>query len=1492
MRKIWILLLAILFPLAVMAQGAAEISQQESDDRGFLTRMLERNLSSDDRTVIVEGFNGALSSRATFTRITIADGDGVWLTISDGAIQWNRTALLRGRVDIAEMTARQIDLPRLPGQSEDLPRAETREFSLPELPVAINIAQIRADRVNLGQPVIGIEAAIGISGSMSLAGGEGAAQLTIDRMDGPRGQFTLDAGYSNETGILRLNLDLDEEPDGLLVNLVGLYGKPSVTARISGEGAIRDFAADIELATDGEPRVSGQISANAGTGTDGSPGTNFRLELGGDVAALLPPDDRAFFGSDTRLVAQGWRGDDGRLELPQLELVTDALSVDGSLSLTGQGAPQTAELSIRLGRDAGATQVPVALPFGGSMVESGRLQLDYDAATGGGWTLTGFVGALASEGVLISTLTLDGAGQVLLDQTALSSVNGHITFSAAGMEFDNPGLAEAIGTAVEGSANIDFTPGNAVDVSDLTVNGSDFGLDGNFLISGLGSGFVISVDATAHYEDLSRLSTLADRPLQGRGDLVVQGYYNVLTRSFDIDAELRGTDIALDQPQLDRLLAGESRIALRARRDWTGIEIEDFSINAQRLSAEAQGYLNSYASDVTARISMPSLGDADPDYSGSLEARAHVTGPRHGRRLAISGVADDLRIGIETLDNALQGRTELDIVAGEKNGDGFQIETLRLANPQLTAEAEGSFVAGALNAVADVSVANLAVLNAGWAGGFTARAQIREEDGTRFLDMTGEGENLSFGVADTDGALTGTTRLIVQAEEQQGVVTLRDLRLSNDQVNVTAEGIHGEGVTDLTANIDITSLASFGPGWRGAVRADATFRDRGDGSRRLEIHGTGQNLSFGQAQVDGALAGETRLAITGVERDGVFTIEQAQLENPRLNAQASGRVGGGQSDISGTVNATDLRFLGNGISGSLAANGRLVEENGMRRITASGNANGLALNQPQVDPLLRGQTSFDLAATQSSAGLSFQRLNVRNPQIQIQASGNTAGGLTVDARLSDLGMILPQIPGPVTANGVLREQGPNLAVDMAVTAPGSTRAQIAGTVARDFSTTALTITGNTDAALANSFMPMRSVEGPISLNLTLNGPPGLNALGGQARLSNGRLADPRIGIRIDDLDATADFQNGRIMVDMAGNIADGGRLTLSGPVDLSARTVDLVVILDRVVARDPNLYQTEITGRLTVTGSLVSGPLIAGRIDLGPTELRIPSTGLGGAAEIPDITHVGTQRPPVKATRAKAGLEPFPSDASLAAGMTVAPSAPRNNPPRLDLVINAPNQVFIRGRGVDAEMGGSLQVQGTARNVVPIGHLELIRGRVDLLGKRFTLTEGLVELQGSLIPVLRLVAETDQNGITTRVIIDGEVHNPEITFESSPQLPEEEVLSHLLFGRSLDNISALQAAQLANAVAVLAGHGGVGIIGNLRNRTGLDDLDLQTDSDGNVQVRAGRYLTDNIYTDVTVGSDGRSTINLNLDVTQSLTARGSVGSDGESKLGIYFERDY
>jgi translocation and assembly module TamB len=98
--------------------------------------------------------------------------------------------------------------------------------------------------------------------------------------------------------------------------------------------------------------------------------------------------------------------------------------------------------------------------------------------------------------------------------------------------------------------------------------------------------------------------------------------------------------------------------------------------------------------------------------------------------------------------------------------------------------------------------------------------------------------------------------------------------------------------------------------------------------------------------------------------------------------------------------------------------------------------------------------------------------------------------------------------------------------------------------------------------------------------------------------------------------------------------------------------------------------------------------------------------------------------------------------------------------------------------------------------------------------------------------------------------------------------------------------------QLANAVAVLSGRSDGGVISALRQNFDLDDLDISTDESGGAAVRAGKYISENVYTDVTVDSQGQTEINLNLDVTPSFTVRGSVGDDGNTGVGLFFEKNY
>jgi translocation and assembly module TamB len=277
----------------------------------------------------------------------------------------------------------------------------------------------------------------------------------------------------------------------------------------------------------------------------------------------------------------------------------------------------------------------------------------------------------------------------------------------------------------------------------------------------------------------------------------------------------------------------------------------------------------------------------------------------------------------------------------------------------------------------------------------------------------------------------------------------------------------------------------------------------------------------------------------------------------------------------------------------------------------------------------------------------------------------------------------------------------------------------------------------------------------------------------------------------------------------------------------------------------------------------------------------VPETGLGNAPPIPDIRHVGETAP----NAAHARRRVFWQRARQAKGGSVGRgSRHRDQRTGPHLPARARHRRGIRRR---------IRIAGNSAAVIPSGQFDLIRGRISILGTRLDLTEGSATLQGDFDPFLRLRAESRAGGYRIIIAVDGPASAPDISLSSDPFLPEDEILAQLLFGRSVSALSPVQLLQLADAASSLAGGStNGGILSNLREGLGLDDLDLETDDEGNAAVRAGRYLSDNVYTDVTVGAGGESELSLNIDLTPDITARGSFSSDGSSGIGVFFERDY
>ncbi|MGO4914584.1 translocation/assembly module TamB domain-containing protein [Pseudogemmobacter sp. W21_MBD1_M6] len=1252
MRHLFALIFYLFLPAVAFAQSG-------NADRDFLTALIEDNLSGAGRDVRIVGFSGALSSRAMLDEMTIADADGVWLTMRGVVLDWSRSALLSGRIEVRELTADEIIIPRLPNSGQSAPSPEATVFSLPELPVSVNIEKLQVARVVLGEALFGQAAEVSLSGAVNLAGGAGRADISVTRIDGSRGVLTLAAGYQNETKHLDLNMQLSEGADGIVANLIDLPGRPEIDLSVTGAAPLSDFTADVQLSTDGQKRLAGTVSFAARPvdgETEGEVLQVFSADIGGDIAPVFAPVYRPFFGPEIRLVAAGQRDASGRLQLDKLRLTAQAIDLEGKLALGPDGWPESLSLT---GRIESADKQPVILPLSGPKTSIGTADLSvaYDIAKSDGWTGLVMLERLRRDGVALGSAQLVGGGRIMRGEgTAVGRVTADFDFVADGIDLDNKDLMQALGENITGAASVRWAEKQPVEISDLRINGDDYALTANVMVQGLSDGFQTNGDARVTARDLGRFSGLAGRPLRGGATVDLAGQGAPLGGSFDLSVDVMGQDLGIGQAEVDRLLAGRAKLSAKARRDETGTYLETLKVEATALTATASGTLRTGSSDLVFKAALADVGVVTDAFDGEVTLDGTA---------AQSGQAWTVKTAMTAPGNA---SADLDAT--------------------LTTGTEGVVVSGDLDAV----IANIAP--------YSGLAK-RKLGGAAKLKLTG-----------------------------------------------------GGGIADQSFNVDAAL--------------------------------TGQNLSVGQADVDQLLRGNSTLSLVASGKGGAFKIAEFDVKTPEITASANG---------TGAADASDIRF---------------------------------------------------------------------------------------EARLRDIGLFTPDFSGPLAAQGSIGQQSGRWTVDTSAEGPGGTTARVSGSLANDMRQANLDIAGQAPLALANRFIRPRTMDGIARFDLSVNGPLALSSVSGTVATNGGRLSAPTLRMALTDVNAQIALTGGGAAISLTSPVDTGGQITVSGPMALSAPfNADLAIVLGGVGLIDPALYKTTVDGRVTVVGPLTGGAKISGALNLGQVDIQIPSTGFGVGAEVPEITHKG-ESAASKQTRSRAGLDGQSGKTRDEAGVAFP----------VDLLIRAPSRIFIRGRGLDAELGGRLRLVGTTAALVPQGRFDLIRGRLDILGKRLVLSEGYAQLLGQFSPYLRLVAETDSGDVTVRIVIEGTADAPDISFLSSPELPQDEVLARLLFGRGLSQISPLQAAQLAAAVGTLAGKGGVGIIGKLREGFGLDDFDVTTDEAGNVGLRAGKYLTEKIYTDVTVGADGTSEINLNLTVTPSVTAKGMLGSDGNSGLGVFFEKDY
>ncbi|MDF1854641.1 translocation/assembly module TamB domain-containing protein [Pseudooceanicola sp.] len=1362
--------LALALILALILPMAPPSLAQDDDGEGFLTRLIQDSLSGTGRVVDITGFEGALSSRATLKRMTIADDDGIWLELNDAVLDWTRAALLSGRLEVRELSAASITLTRLP-KGEATTKPEASGFSIPDLPVSVTIGAVTAGKVSLGAAVLGEAADFTLSGALSLIDGGAAADIVVTRSDQP-GDFLLKGDYNPGAATLALDLQLREPADGLAARMLDLPGLPSVDLSVTGAGPLDDFKAVLALNTDGDDRLNGQVTL---TGTSDG-GHGFAADLDGDVTALILPQYRDFFGPEVTLHADGVRAADGALTLADFDLRAAALSLAGAGQIDAAGQPHAFALTGRIASPDGAE---VLLPFGtGINLRDALIEARFDAAQGdavsGRFDLAGLdLPGYAAERI---ALTLDGRITLGRDPAFDAALN----FDASGLNADDPALAQAIGAQLTGRTGMTWQAGTPFRLTGLELNGASYGAvldaslapgDGTLLIDAKGG-----LDA----RDLSAFAALSGTDLSGAAGLELTLAADALGGTFHLTAAGDTTGLSTGIAALDPLLTPPAKLSLDIARSTEALDITQFDLSNAELSLQASGQLASQSGSI--------------GYAARLENAGIFTGGDSGP---------------VTLDGAV-----------EMGAEGLRIHGL------------------------------------------------------------GGGRDLKTGMAQADLLLGGEAsfRYDVIAGKQ---VLLRDIRLKTDAVDLSARGdlTAGQRRVDFAAGLNNSAL--FTGGTAGAIRLSGVAQEGTDGWH-VTADGGGRDIGIGSAAVDALFAGETTLALD-LRAGEQLLLERLALTTAELDIALNGNLTAGARRVEATGRLANTALFTKGRAGPLDFTASATQAGTAYALQLDAKGQDIGIGNRAVDPLLAGISTVSVRAQLDGGTLTLEEARFDGTAIAAKTSGSLSAALIdlgFDARLDDVARLTTGLSGPLSLSGRVNRADGATSLELQADGPGGIAASIGGQVALPGGAVDLDIKGQAQLALANALIAPQSATGAATFDLRLDGQPGLAALSGPLSLAGGRLVLPELQLIGEALSGTITLAAGRADLALTGSVG-GGRLSVSGPLQLSAPyPADLGIQLANTRIERKGLLSTRINADLALNGPVAAGATLSGLIGLSDTEMRIPSGGFGGVEAIPEITHIG-EPSASRLTRSRAGLI---SDGSSSGG--------GGGTLNLDLLIRTDQSMFIRGRGLDAEMRGELRVLGSSADVRPVGQIDLVRGRLNILTKRLDLVEGRLRMAGAFDPLIRLVAQHQSADYTIDITVEGSASAPEVTFASQPDLPQDEVLAQLFFDRDLSSLSILQAAKLAAAVAELTGSGNEGVAGKIRSAFALDDLDVNQTADGETTLSAGKYITENVYTDVEVTSNGDTSLSINLDVSDSITARGKVTDRGDTGIGLYFQKDY
>jgi translocation and assembly module TamB len=859
-------------------------------------------------------------------------------------------------------------------------------------------------------------------------------------------------------------------------------------------------------------------------------------------------------------------------------------------------------------------------------------------------------------------------------------------------------------------------------------------------------------------------------------------------------------------------------------------------------------------------------------------------------------------------------------LAGSLSDDGIKLPTLRLAADSLTVTASGTATRVAapnfLDSIKDmqarwqVDVGNLALISPDIAGS---------------LAMS--------------GALNGSPKSLGVDAELSTRVSVHGSETGTVQAKLHARGLPASpnGTVQIGGTVDGAPL-----------NVDAAIDRSGDRSFRVLVH----RADWKSAHVEGDMTSDTELT----QSHGQLQLHLGDLSdlNNLVGAKLAGSVEGhvgfvpaqghtearleldGKNLVVGPV-AGNLNFQAEGSSGGLGLklNAELPAFYGSPASLTAGaqlNLDAHELDVETISAAYRNEKFRLLAPTRVSFanGLSIDDIKMGAQDAVFELAGQLTPQLDLRASLSKVNPALVNVfaPGLLsggTIEGQAQLQGPpsSLTGSVKLDAKGITFADDAATglppanvhaeaqLADDTaavkaslsagSGSELTATGSVplnpsgvlglkvggklDVGLINPLLEARGLRaaGTLAIDATVTGTSDAPQVVGGVELSGGSLRDYAHGVNLSEITAQISGNQGGLQIKTFTAKAGAGTVSVTGTFEVlqHGMPLDLRLVAKRAQPVASTIITATLDGDLHVSGTVLERLDVVGKIKVDRANIGIPDS-LPPDVVVLDVRRRGQKVVATNATKLVIGL---------------------------DVTLDAPQEILVQGRGLDAELGGEIKVSGTTDDPQVNGGFALQRGSFTIAGSRLDLiTPGSLSFDGAglrkkIDPTLDFTAQTVVNDVTVKLIISGVADAPRFDFTSVPEgRPPDEIMALLLFGVPAAQLTALQVAQVGAALATLSGVGGSGSnpLVKIQKSLGLDRLSVSqattttatgaTENTG-AAIAAGRYVSKRVYVEGKQSTTGTSQVEVDVDLTKHLKLQTRLGNGTATTQGTTPEND-